>query len=181
MLGVAVANCCLVLPWRDEGISAKENDRSNASQRSARNLVRARGYEVRSDHSIAPGDCENFSSLAEKRAYQREALADLKEAHELCSEQLEARNDTCCDLPDRPYNPWTLAADFVAGITTEPDGNENRTCAPGVGLALEVNVRDRGTRTELVQIPGEGYGRRVVASQRCFPAFTATGGACWLI
>ncbi len=113
--GVAITGL-LALSRTGGRASATENDRGHACGRTSRDMLRSCRYQARSDYWLALGKCENLSSEAERKACQRQASMDLKEALGDCSEQLEAREEVCDGLGEGPYDPRIRPSDFVAGI-----------------------------------------------------------------
>lgn len=74
---------------------------------------RACHSEAKDDYWIANGNCANVSDRAARKECKDAAREELREAGEMCKEQLEARLEVCDELGEEPYDPDLFPADFV--------------------------------------------------------------------
>jgi len=88
----------------------------NSCQRTADAVERACLAAAQSDYQLALAKCENIANLAQRKACQQQASADLKEALETCGEQHDAREAACARLGSAPYDPVIKPNNFVATI-----------------------------------------------------------------
>jgi hypothetical protein len=98
---------------------------------------------ARSDYLLALGKCDNVSDPVERKACQQQAIADLKDALQTCTDQNVARQEICQRLGGAPYDPVINPTNFVSTIN-----NPFMTLTPGatfvytgqVAGAVESNV-----------------------------------------
>ncbi len=93
-----------------------------------------RGCQVgaQSDHWLALGKCDNLSGAAARSTCAQQALADQRDAVQLCDDQHDARQVVCGRLGGAPYDPVINPANFVAKID-----NPYFPLKPGTTLVYE--------------------------------------------
>ncbi|MBI3796743.1 MAG: hypothetical protein HY268_07220, partial [Deltaproteobacteria bacterium] len=69
-----------------------------------------------SDSQLASGKCNNIADTAQRKACQRQAAADLKDARQTCRAQNDARLAVCDQLGRAAYDPVINPANFGAVI-----------------------------------------------------------------
>lgn len=85
-------------------------------QQTSKNGLRSCKAGAQSDYWLALGKCENVADPAARKACQEQALADLKDAHQTCKEQFDARQVVCDRLGGAPYDPVIVPTNFVTTI-----------------------------------------------------------------
>jgi hypothetical protein len=71
---------------------------------------------AKSDYLLALGKCDNVSDPVARKACQKQALADMKDALQTCIAQRNARQAVCQRLGGAPYDPVINPSNFVATI-----------------------------------------------------------------
>jgi hypothetical protein len=90
-----------------------------------------------SDYALALGNCDNVADPAERKTCQQQALADLKDAQQICSDQFVARQELCDRLGGAPYDPVIDPANFGG-----PIDNPYYPLTPGRTLTYEAHTAD---------------------------------------
>src|SRR5262245_2717668 len=88
----------------------------NACLRTAATLQRSCRAEAQSDLDLALAKCKNIANPDERKAAEKQAMADFKDALKTCKEQFDARVEACEKLGPAPYDPVISPSNFVAQI-----------------------------------------------------------------
>lgn len=91
-------------------------EKINACQRTADAVERSCQAGAQSDYQLALAKCANLADPAAREACRKQALTDLKDARQTCSDQAAAREAACARLGPAPYDPVIVPSNFGATI-----------------------------------------------------------------
>jgi len=98
------------------GRALATTDAVNACRETATDVLTACRASAQSDYQTALGKCVNISDQSARKAFQKQAAADLEDALQTCRGGFGVREETCDKLGPARYDPVIDPANFVAKI-----------------------------------------------------------------
>jgi hypothetical protein len=99
---------------------------------------------ARSDYLLTLGKCDNIADPVARKACQQQALAEYKDAKQLCNDQFQAREAVCDGVGEEPYDPVIDPLNFVSVID-----NPLYPLTPGTTRTYMADVPE-GVKTNVV-------------------------------
>jgi hypothetical protein len=90
---------------------------------------------AKSDRSLGLAKCDNQPDAATRKACNKQALADAKDAVATCGDERDGRQAACAKLGAAPYHPAIVYTNFVATLD-----NHFFPHVPGTTFVYEVQT-----------------------------------------
>ena len=104
----------LIVGWMSASAAAAPS--SNACKATASDVFDSCARGVKSDRSLALAKCDNQPDAATRKACNKQAHADAKDALATCGDARDVRQAACVKLGATPYHPAIDPTNFVATI-----------------------------------------------------------------
>ncbi|MEW6002682.1 MAG: hypothetical protein AB1638_08570 [Nitrospirota bacterium] len=112
-------------------------DNVNLCTLTSKAALKACKHEAEDAYWIAIGNCNNFSTVAERAECKKAAKEDLRSDREDCRDQFEARQDVCQMLGEEPYNPVIDPEQFLGKDKIIANPNPYFPLIPGTTLVYK--------------------------------------------
>ena len=98
------------------GGSAGARPSSDACMATTSDVFESCTRGAKSDRSLGLAKCDNQPDAATRKACNKQALADAKDAVATCGDERDVRQAACAKLGAAPYHPAIVSTNFVATI-----------------------------------------------------------------